>query len=100
MRRKRGKSRAELGSDRSGDRDSLGETVAREQLEGPVQRELFRMPGWGLSTDGHVSLDLLDHEIPDPAVSELANVRFNPLSQARPSIQTIESHGVSRSDAK
>jgi hypothetical protein len=58
------------------------------------------MPGWGLPTDGHVSLDLLDDEIPDPAVSELANVRFNPLSQARPSIKTIENHGASRNDAK
>ncbi len=59
--------------------DVLRESVAREQLEGPVHRELLGVPGRSLAADDHLALDFLDDEIADPSVGELADVRFDPL---------------------
>jgi hypothetical protein len=80
---------------RSADGDILSESLAREELESPMHRELLGMPGRDLTADDHLPPDLLDHEVADPSVGELANLRLDLLSQGRAGVRTIKSHGVS-----
>ena len=47
-----------------------------------MESELLRMPRRGLPADDHLSLNLLNDEIADPSVRELANLRFDPFDQA------------------
>jgi hypothetical protein len=79
----------------SADRDFLGESIAREQFEKPMERELLRMARRGDSTDDHLSLYFRDRQIANPAMSRLANLRLDPLSQAWQYLGRIKHHDVS-----
>ena len=78
----------------SADGDVLGEAFARQQLEGPMQRELLGVPRGDLAADDHLALDFPDNEVADSPMRELADVRLDPLRQARPGVRSIENHGV------
>jgi hypothetical protein len=73
----------------STDRNFFREAITRKQFEGPLQGKLLRVSRGNLSTDNHLSLDLLDDEITDPSVGKLANVGFNPLRQARSRVEIL-----------
>ncbi len=48
-----------------------------------MERELLRMSRRRLTAYDHLSLYLLDDQIANPSVSELANRRFDPFDQTR-----------------
>ncbi len=54
-----------------------------------MEGELLRMSRWRLPADDHLSLDLLNHEIADPSVGELANLGLDPFDQARTHVMHI-----------
>jgi hypothetical protein len=73
----------------STDRNLFREAIARKQFQGPMQGKLLRMPRRGLTTDNHLSLDLLDDEVADASVRQLANLGCNPLRQARSGVKIV-----------
>jgi hypothetical protein len=81
-------------SDPLPDGNLLGEHLAREELECPVHGKLFGMTGGNLSTDNNLPLDLLDDEIANSPVSQLANLRFHSLGQAEGRVEAVDDHGV------
>ena len=51
--------------------------------------ELLGVLGRGSSTDDHLALNLLDDEIPNPAVGRLPDSVLNALREARAQLQSI-----------
>jgi hypothetical protein len=79
---------------RSPDRDVLGETVARQEFQGPMQRELLRVSRGDLPTDDELTVVLFDDQIADSAVGQLSDFCLDLLRQGRPGAGTITDHGV------
>jgi hypothetical protein len=71
------------------DGNPRGEAIAREQLQGTVKGELLGVVRRGSSTDDHLARDLLDDEIPNPAVGRLPDSVFDPLREAGAEPQSI-----------
>jgi len=77
---------------RSSDRDPLGETIARQQLERCVKRKLLRMTRRCLATDDHQALYLFNDKVANPPVRGLPHLRLDPLCQGRHPRSLIQRH--------
>ena len=82
----RGRTRSGGSGGRSGGQPTViigREPVAREEFQGPVEGELAGVVRGDLAPDHHVPLDLLDGQVPDPAVGRLADPGLDLLDQRR-----------------
>ena len=63
------------------DRDLVTELIARQELEGPVQGQLSGMMRRCLPSNQDVTLNLVDRQVPDAAVSRLMDPRLDLLGE-------------------
>jgi hypothetical protein len=62
-------------------RDLVTELIARQQLKGPVQGQLFGVIGRGLPPNQDATVNLVDGQVPDTAVGRLTDPRLDLLDE-------------------